>query len=245
MKRVISIHMQSHCSLLRSALLVGALMLSACGPNLRSYPQPSGERIDGNWVMAEAERERVATALRAALESAAAKEAKRDAARRPRMPGGPGGPSGAGGAGPSSSPAEGTQKGGDVPTNLPLFMVRPPWELREQKEQREALIQMLKPPTQLHIMQKGTTVEFSAVGTAKRRFEAGTRSQLVSTYASFRTESGWQQREFVIHSVDDEQHFSIYERYSRGTDGRLSLHLTFSVPDAKTVDLTVSFAPAG
>lgn len=202
------------------ALLAG--ICSACSMNLRPEPVGRGQSIAGQWQLLPPQREALANTLRTAMTQAQAKQEKRDRRRAPQQ-----GPDGIG-----------TQDGDMAPRDAAGTELQGPpgrrnnWEAREQLEQQEALLNAVLPSNQLQINQSALRVELIPDVGARRRFDMGTNSTLVSNYATLHIESGWQDDVFVIHSKDSAQNIDIIERYQRqGNNLHLQVHL--SLPDIK------------
>jgi hypothetical protein len=223
-------------------VLLLALVQTGCGMHLRETPEPATVSLQGDWTLSDPARDAVLTMVRQALEGAVSKQAKREAAHRPSPAmAGPPAPGGVPANTDPKNPAAGGPAGG---MGRPSFMQRPQWEARDEREHIEALAQAVTPPEQLHIRQQPGRIEFTSTGNPSRRFEPGSYSQLVTTYADLRAEAGWQQGEFVVHSRDGEQNIIIVERYSRHRDNTLHAHITLSVPDAKRIEFDVTYKAA-
>lgn len=106
------------------------------------------------------------------------------------------------------------------------------WRMREQRDQNEALLNTVLPHAQLQISQTPQRIEFVPDRGARRGFDVGQTSTLVSNYSTLYIESGWQANEFVVHSRDREQGIDIVERYQRTGDA-LQLQVQFKSADIK------------
>lgn len=209
-----------------------AVFCSACGMNLRPEPLGVEARLAGQWQLQTPQREALAATLRAEMAKAQAKQDKRDKRRYPGNPGGTEGepPPGAGANSPNDPSAE---RPGGRGNN---------WEARERREQQEALLNSLLPSNKLQITQSATRIELQPDAGAHRRFDTGVRSTLVSNFATFLIESGWQADVFVVHSKDAEQSIDIVERYRRKDASHLQLQVTIDLPNAKQQMFTAEYA---
>ncbi|MGD9841697.1 MAG: hypothetical protein AB7F79_08905 [Steroidobacteraceae bacterium] len=209
--------------------LVLALLCNACGMNLR--PAPMGQAIDlsGQWQLAISERQSIMTQLHEQLQQIQAKQMRREQKRQRRAE-----PSAndMGDPEPMPSPATDHQQRSGAINN---------WQQREQQELQTALLNAVVPSVLLKIVQTPTWIEMARDNSARRFFEAGVNSALVSSYASLKVESGWQGNEFVVHSKDAAQGLDIVERYRRDTVDRLSLRLELEMPDLKSQVFSVNY----
>lgn len=210
-----------------ACLALGVIVCAACSMNLRPQPEASGQSIAGQWQLQSPSRDALAGYLRAVMDQARAKEEQRERRRYPRSI-----PPEEEGATPDTTPlpaAEASQPGAGPQSPFR----RNNWEAREQREQQEALLNAVLPSKKLQISQVSNRVEILPDGVARRRFDMGVSSTLVSSYATFRIESGWQANVFVVHSRDREQGIDIVERYQRVGSNALHMQVQLSLPNAK------------
>jgi hypothetical protein len=209
-------------------LMLGAIACASCSMNLRPHPETSGQIIAGQWRLQSPSRETLARNLRAVLEQARAQEEQRERRRYPDSI-----PPEEGTAAPgtaASLPANGrAQTGGSQQRAFRASN----WEIREQREQQEALLSVVLPSEKLQIDQTPNRVEMLPDTGAKRRFDMGVNSTLVRSYATFRIESGWQKNMFVVHSRDRETGIDIVERYQRVGSNVLHVQVELSLPHIK------------
>ncbi|MGC3980716.1 MAG: hypothetical protein QM808_05600 [Steroidobacteraceae bacterium] len=187
-----------------------ALACTACGMNLRPQPSAQEQSIAGQWQLNAPQHDAMVATLRTAFEQAQGKQEKRNKRRGPQ--GGPGGPGEMGGSGegePEAPDAAGAP-GPDGPAPR-----RDNWQVREQREQQEALINAVVPSNKIQINQGSSRIELVPETGARRRFDMGLNSTLVSNYATLLIESGWQKNIFVIHSRDANEGIDIIERFQR------------------------------
>jgi hypothetical protein len=215
-----------------ACLALGAVICAACSMNLRPQPETSGQSIAGQWQLQSPSREALAGYLRAVMDQAHAKQEQRERRRYPR-----------------SIPPEAIPLPDDAASQPGAGPQSPfrrnNWEEREQREQQEALLTAVLPSKKLQISQGSSRVEIMPDGVARRRFDMGVSSTLVSGYATFQIESGWQANVFVVHSRDRERGIDIVERYRRVGSNALHLQVQLSLPEAKeqTFDANYVLAP--
>ncbi len=166
--------------------------------------------LDGHWRADPANCIAIEKQLRNALETAQAKELR--------------------GATKHSGRKHGADllEGGEM-RNLPYG-----WELREQKEQYQALLAAVTPECDLTIVDEPGQFIITASNGARRTFEPGSYSTLVTTFAYLRIAAGWQNQEFVVHSKDSRAGVDIHERYREEPEGSLLLSVTLSVKFMET-----------
>jgi hypothetical protein len=206
------------------AAAVAVLVLSAAGCGMQLRPEPvngATSSIAGQWQLQSPSRTALADSMRAVMARAQAKQDKRDRQdmrRRPEpeMDFSP----------PASEPDADNRP---PPGHDPHY---PRWEARERREQQEALLNAILPSDKLQIVQSLNRIEFVPYMSGRRRFDKAVPSILVTQFANFKIESGWQANVFVVHSRDAEQRIDIVERYQRVGD-RLHMQVEFSIPDAK------------
>lgn len=220
------------------SLALFALACSACSMNLRPEPEVRGQSIAGQWQLQTPPREVLASTLSAVMEQARAKQEKRDRRRYPRgMPPEADATDLEGAAAPQAGGPQG-ETGADQPFR------RNNWEAREQREQQDALLNVVLPSNKLLITQSAGRIEMLPDSGGRRRFDMGISSTLVKSYATFRIESGWQANVFVVHSKDSEQGIDIVERYQRVGDNGLHLQVQVNLPDAKEQLLAADYVLA-
>lgn len=197
-------------------LLAGWLMVGcvACGPSLQSLPSMP-RSLAGNWVADAARCEAIETQLHSALDAAREKELGNANKRARRHT--------------NDQPSMDPHMGPDA------------WEVRDQREQYQALFEVVRPLTDLNIVQEHGQIIFSSSHAAQRNFEPGINSTLVTTFANLRIESGWQKEEFVVYSKDSKTDIEIYERYRIRSDGSLLLSVTLSVKYMDTQQYTLVY----
>jgi hypothetical protein len=210
------------------SLMLYAIACASCSMNLRPQPETGGQSIAGKWQLQSPSREVLAGYLRAVMEQARAKEEQRERRRYPySIP-----PEEAGSNPENTAPAS---SGGMSPSEggIRPMSRRNNWEVREQREQQEALLNAVLPSNSLQITQVSSRVEILPDVGGRRRFEIGVNSTLVSSYADFQIESGWQANIFVVHSRDRERGINIVERYQRISSNALHMQVELSLPNAK------------
>ena len=215
-------HCPRHTYCLRlTALALLVLSVAGCGMQLRPDASGPNANIAGEWQLQSPSRSAIADTLRAAMEQARAKQDDRDRQAMRRRPE----------SDVNFSPPDGSVDGSDHPRSN-RDMRHPKWEAREQREQQDALLNAVLPNDKLQIVQSPNRIEFIPLPGARRRFDKGEGSTLVTQSGSFRVESGWQDNAFVVHSRDSEQKINIVERYQRMGE-RLHMQVQLSIPDAK------------
>jgi len=115
------------------------------------------------------------------------------------------------------------------------------WEVRDQHEQYQALLEDIRPVSELRVVQQQNMIQFMSPNLAQRNFEAGASSTLVTTFAHLRVESGWQTDEFVVHSKDSKSDIELLERYRIQADGSLLLSVTVSCKYMETQQYTLIY----
>jgi len=197
-----------------SLVLLLCGLCNACGMNLRPAPVGQMRSLAGSWQVTKADRDKALEQLRAAFKQADDKQAKRDR----KM----GYARWSGGLPPADSDAA-----------VPPRPVRENWEVREHREQEQGLIDFAVPPESFKLTQSPTLIEIAPNAGARRSFVPGEPSTLVTTFGSFRMESGWQQDEFVVHSHDAQESINLIERYRKQADGSLSVTVAFKTGEVK------------
>lgn len=211
-------------------LMLSVLFCTGCSMNLRPDPLTQESGIAGRWQLVTPERESLASQLRTVLEQANAKQEQRNRRYASRTPPEILQPDAADDK-PAPDGAAGQSAHADA-VRSPGFR-RSKWEIREQREQEEALLNAVLPSRQLQITQSASGIELIPDLGARRHFDRGIDSTLVSNYATLRIESGWQNNEFVVHSRDVEQGLEIVERYQRQGYDHLHMQVQLSLKDAK------------
>lgn len=212
--------------LTRVACVVLAIVCASCSMNLRpqaeSGSQAAAAQLAGQWRLESPARDVLARNLRATMEQGRVREEERERRRYPYSipPDDSGAESGA-----TPPPAGGMQAGPRLRRNN--------WEMREQREHQDALLNVILPSSNLQIIQAPGRVEMLPDSGGWRRFNIGTSSTKVSSYATFRIESGWQKDVFVVHSRDSERNINIVERYQRTGSNALHLQVELSMPNIK------------
>lgn len=115
------------------------------------------------------------------------------------------------------------------------------WEIREQHELIKNLIDFAVPPAAFKLLQSTGRIDIVPSVGARRSLAPGESSTLVTTFGSFRIDSGWQEDEFVVTSKDSQDGIVIVERYRKLHDGRLSLALTFSTRQVKPKNFVLTY----
>jgi hypothetical protein len=215
------------------------LVIAACGMNLREAPVNQNLLIEGRWQLQNPDSTAWATSLRAVMDQAQAKQDKRF--RKHMQATGEledeeEGRNGIRVMAPTPDSAD-NDKGSA--THGPRDR-RNSWQAREQRARQEALLKAVLPSKQLQISQSSSRIEFIPDNGVHRSFDMGETSTLVSSYATFKIESGWQKNVFVVHSRDAEQGINIIERYQRQGDV-LALQVQLSLPDAKDQLFSASY----
>lgn len=217
----------ARAQLRRTFLVLGAIACASCSMNLRPQPETLGQSIAGQWLLQSPSREVLIRNLGVVLEQARAKQEQRERRRYPYSI-----PPGEEMLDPQAMPPmpsdDGSQAGGGPPRNL-----RRNWEIREQHEQQDALLNAVAPSNKLQIGQGPNRVEMLPDSGGWRRFTIGMESTLVNSYATLRIESGWQGNIFVVHSRDSELGMNIVERYQRVGNDKLRLQVQLSLSDVK------------
>lgn len=214
---------------LASAMLVLTLMCAACSMQLRTEPNGSETSIAGRWRLHTPQRDTLVASLRTVMEQVRDKQEQRDRrdARRRPLPD------------IDLSPPD-TGRDASTPGEPGHGHRRIAWELREQIEQQEALLNAVLPSDELQIMHSAARIEFLPSVGGRRRFDRGVGSTLVTSYGTFRVESGWQADVFVVHSRDPEQKIDIVERYQRMGE-QLRMQVQLNIPDAREQFLTADY----
>lgn len=211
----------------RIACTLLAAIGASCSMNLRPQPELGGQTVQlaGQWRLESPARDVLVRNLRAVMEQARVKEEERERRRYPySIP--PDEPSiESGSAAPSPSPGDGMQAGPRLRRNN--------WEMREQREHQDALLNAVLPSNTLQIVQASGRVEMLPESGGWRRFNVGVNSTRVTSYATFRIESGWQKNVFVVHSRDAARNINIVERYQRTGGRSLHMQVELSMPDVK------------
>jgi hypothetical protein len=195
------------------------LSVAGCGMHLKPDASGSNSSIAGQWQLQSPSRAVLADNLRTVMDEAWGKQDKRDQQQYRRRP-----DSDVNLAPPDADDADHPPSARDLR--------HPKWEARERLDKRDALLNAILPADKLQIVQSENRIEFIPSPGARRRFDKGERSALVTSYADLRVESGWQANVFVVHSRDSEQGINIVERYQRNGD-RLRMQVELSIPDAK------------
>ena len=186
--------------------------------NLRPAPVGPVRSLAGSWQVAKADRDKAVEQLRAAFKQADDKQDQRDRKMGYARWGG----------GPPPAESDGAPGG-----TAPLRPTRENWEVRERREQEQGLINFALPPDSFKLAQSPTLIEIVPAAGARRSFVPGESSTLVTTFGSFRMESGWQNDEFVVHSRDTQEGINLIERYRREADGSLSVAVAFMTAEVK------------
>lgn len=188
-----------------------AVLCTACGMNLRPAPLSGALSLNGSWQLSQEQRHQAVDQLRAALKQAADKQARQERKR--------------GFAPPPDRDNPGHEN----------------WEMREQREQREALANFAVPPQTFNVAQTAGRIDITSDGGARRSFTSGESSTLVTTFGSFHIESGWQNDEFVVHSKDRTDGIDLLERYRRSTNS-LTVTITLSASEMKAQTVVLNYA---
>lgn len=202
-------------------LLVG---VAACSSNLELMPATAGKtNFSGSWALDSSRSEAVEKMLRDALLAADAEEAAKRRHIRRQDPYGLPDPEDMDDGPPAMGPADEARP-------------RPqPWWRRDQQRREDDFIRFISPQKQLHFEESGGRVEIvSPGGGAKRSFEPGNPSALVTGFATFRIRSGWEGNTFVVESRDSDAKVEVIERYSLTPQGELQQLLTVDLPLIKT-----------
>ena len=192
-----------------------ALTSAGCGPSLQQAPTVP-RSLAGHWIADASACQEIDARLQAALNSAQEKEfsnARRRAIRH------------------SDRDQLLSEPHGEPDS----------WEVREQHEQYQALFEAIRPAAELEIAQEQGQIQFSSNHAAKRTFEIGTNSVLVTTFAHLRIQSGWQNDEFVVYSKDGTSGIDVMERYRIRSDGSLLMAVTMSVKYMQTQQYTLVY----
>jgi hypothetical protein len=216
------------------AALSLTLVLSGCGMQLRPTPVSRDLSLAGQWQLQAPPREAMVKQLQSVLDDANARELERERreARRRAEPDGV--------WIPPPAPADDAEH----PANTPRMMRRASWEMREQREQQQALLNMVVPGATLRIAHTASFVEFTPDSSARRRFAGNSGSTLVTSFATLRVESGWQANAFVVHSRDSDSRLDIVERYQR-QGNQLNVQVQLKMPDVAEQQLTANYVLAG
>ena len=208
-------------------------VLTACSIKLQL--EPTGVRaanFAGTWKLSSSQSDNVEAGMRRAFETMEAKARRSDRRNEPMQGGGPRAPGVPG-------PEEGSSDG-----QAPLMQS---WWLKEQRREEDSFIRDIMPPAELRIVQSPGRMELAPVkGGAKRSFEPGMPSTLVTEYASMRIQSGWEGGTFVVHCADSAAKLTTIERYSLTGDDELTEQLIIELPQMKAQTYRVVYrrAPA-
>ena len=206
---------------LKISMFALLLVCAACAPALQPVPVHP-RSLTGDWVADVARCNAVNDQLHAALDAAQRKELQGVTKHARRMQA-------------DSAAADGAHAGEGG------HMGPYSWEMRDQKEQYQALFDEIHPVTEIQIVHQPGLIQFSSPSLAQRNFEPGTSSTLVTTFAHLRIESGWQNDEFVVHSKDNKTDIEITERYRLQQDGSLLLSVILSVKYMETQQYTLVY----
>jgi hypothetical protein len=220
-------------------LMLVAIACASCSMNLSSQPQTSGQSIAGHWQLQSPSRQVMVDSLRVVMEQA---RANQDQLERRRYPHGI--PPEEGGPNPEEAaplPVDGMPQSGAGPQGA---WRRNNWEVREQREQHEALLGAVLPSNKLQIIQSPNRVEMMPDTGGRRRFEIGVDITQVTTYATFLIESGWQKNVFVVHARDRDRRVDVVQRYQRVGADALRLQVELSFPNAPDQFFTADYVPA-
>lgn len=212
--------------------LAGCILVAACGMNLRPAPLAASASLSGIWLASTVQRNAGLEQFRAAMKLADDKQRRSEQKRA--SPGRP----------PNAQPgasSNGAMGGPPAPGNPGG---RENWEVREEREQEQALLAAVVPPESLGISQIAGRIDITPSIGAKRSFTPGEPSTLVTTFGSFYIESGWQGDEFVVHSKDAQDGIDVVERYRKQMDGNLAIAIAFSTRIMKEQQLKLVYHAA-
>jgi len=188
---------------LKIALLLTGLMIAACQPSLQVAPR-SPHSLAGTWVADAQACAAVETQLKNALQSAKERElhdAMRRNAKRIRLQ--------------EEAMSAKIESGS--------------WEIKEQEEQYSAMLDTFVPHAELAISDGTGQIVLAPMQAARRTFDPGGSSTLVTSFAHLHVVSGWQMDDFVVSSVDSKAGIAVTERYRLQSDHSLALSLTVSL----------------
>jgi hypothetical protein len=190
---------------IKITLVLLCLIAAACQPSLQVSPR-SPRSIAGTWVADPQACAAVGTQLKSALQAARDRElhdAIKRNTKRMRMV-------------DENMTAEGRIDSGS-------------WEVKEQEEQYRAMLDAFTPRPELVITEGSGQIIFAPVQTARRVFEPGGSSTLVTSFAHLRVFSGWQADDFIVTSTDGKADVAVTERYRLQPDHSLLLSVTISL----------------
>jgi len=103
------------------------------------------------------------------------------------------------------------------------------WEVKEQEEQYRAMLDTFAPRPEVVITDGAGQIVLAPMLAARRAFEPGVSSTLVTSFAHLHVVSGWQEDDFVVTSTDSKSGIAVTERYRLQPDHSLTLALTISL----------------
>jgi len=196
-------------------LLTIGLMTAACQPSLQVAPR-SPHSMSGEWVTDAQACAAVETKLRTALQSARERElhdAIRRNAKRAHM---------------QDDAMDARIESGS-------------WEVKDQEEQYRAMLDTFAPRAQLTISESAGQIVLAPMLAARRVFEPGASSTLITSFAHLHVVSGWQEDDFVVNSTDSKAGIAVTERYRLQPDHSLTLSLTVSLKYMETQQYLLNY----
>lgn len=194
----------------RIALLLLAIVTTACQPSLQMVPR-TPRSFAGAWVADADACSAVELKLKEALQAAKERElhdAIRRNSKRMRMP------------------DDSTSPGGRIESGS--------WEVKEQEEQYRSMLDSFAPRSELTITEGNGQIVVAPAQVARRVFEPGASSTLITSFAHLHVVSGWQVDDFIVTSTDSKSGVAVTERYRLQPDHSLLLSLTISLKYMET-----------
>jgi hypothetical protein len=203
--------------LIKITFVLFGLIAAACQPSLQVTPR-SPRSVAGTWVTDAAACAAIEQRLKEALQTAKDRELH-DAIRRntKRM----------------RVADDGMSPGGRIDSGS--------WEVKEQEEQYRAMLDAFTPRPELNITEGNGQVIIAPTQVARRVFEPGTSSTLVTSFAHLHVSSGWQADDFVVTSTDSRSGVAVTERYRLQPDHSLMLSLTVSLKYMETQQYSLTY----